>query len=542
MKLARTKWLAFLIATSSASLALAQTPLVTVHGTSAGDRFGFAAGGLGDVNNDGFGDVVVGAPEDDNNGANSGNAQVLAGGSGAALFSFDGDSAGDRLGHSVSAAGDFNNDGFVDVLVGAPFDDNTGADSGSARVFSGATGAILGTFNGTNAGDQFGFSVSDAADVNNDGNADVLIGTQTANPTAGYVRAISGATGATIHQIASATPGFGRAVDGGALWNGDATPDYAIGATNAIEVRSGATTALLFTASGDSVGDDFGRAVAFAANLNGDATPDLVVGAPADDNAGVDSGSVRAFSGATGGILYTLNGSGAGDQLGFDVDSLGDVNMDSRSDLVAGMPFHDGGAGVDSGGFRVYSGATGGLLYTIDGVAAGDQLGTTVDGAGLVNTDSYEDVVAGVPETDVTGVSAGSVTMYGSCFLTTLIGTGCPNGASLIPTLGFTPCPTPGALSNLVETGGEPSGFAVILVSFIAGTVPISPGCSLGILPPFPITLFVPFDPAGNFVLPVVFPNSVGTYVPGTYIYVESVHPEPSTGKIVATKVRVICL
>lgn len=89
---------------------------------------------------------------------------------------FNGDSAVDEFGFSVSGAGDVDGDGFDDLIVGAPFDDNNGSSSGSARVFSGMAGAILYTFNGGTPDDYFGFSVSSAGDVNGDGFNDLIAG------------------------------------------------------------------------------------------------------------------------------------------------------------------------------------------------------------------------------------------------------------------------------------------------------------------------------------------------------------------------------
>ena len=127
---------------------------------------------MGDVNNDGIDDFIVGARRGDNGGS----ARVLSGSDGTALYTFGGDNAEDQFGFSVSGAGDVNNDDIDDFIVGARFDDNNGSASGSARVLSGSDGAVLYTFNGDNAEDQFGFSVSGAGDLNNDGYADLIVG------------------------------------------------------------------------------------------------------------------------------------------------------------------------------------------------------------------------------------------------------------------------------------------------------------------------------------------------------------------------------
>ena len=154
----------------------AQTTLYTFYGDSAGDEFGWSLSGAGDVNGDGVPDFIVGVRLDDNNGKNSGSARVFSGFDGSVLFTFNGDSADDRFGTSVSGAGDVDGDGFADLIVGAFRDDNNGTDSGSARVLSGFDGSVLHTFDGDSAGDIFGFSVSGAGDVDGDGFDDLIVG------------------------------------------------------------------------------------------------------------------------------------------------------------------------------------------------------------------------------------------------------------------------------------------------------------------------------------------------------------------------------
>ena len=268
------------------------TELFTFSGDSAGDEFGLSVSGAGDVNGDGTPDLIVGAPGDDNNGIASGSARVLSGLDGSTLFTFDGDSANDFFGDSVSGAGDVNGDGRADLIVGAFGDNNNGSDSGIARVLSGIDGSTLFTFNGDSANDQFGLSVSGAGDVNGDGTPDLIVGAlgdDNNGDESGIARVLSG-------------------MDGGTL----------------------------FTFEGDSAFDLFGDSVSGAGDVNGDGFADLIVGAPFDDNNGSDSGSARVLSGIDGSTLFTFDGDSAGDFFGVSVNGLGDLNGDGLDDFVVG--------------------------------------------------------------------------------------------------------------------------------------------------------------------------------------------------------------
>jgi len=135
---------------------------------NTGDQFGGSVSEAGDVNGDGVDDLIVGAFD--------GYAQVISGIDGSTLYTFTGDDSDDAFGRSVSGVGDINGDGWDDLIVGAGLDDNNGANSGSARLFSGFDGSTLFTFDGDNAGDIFGRSVSGIGDVNGDGLPDFVVG------------------------------------------------------------------------------------------------------------------------------------------------------------------------------------------------------------------------------------------------------------------------------------------------------------------------------------------------------------------------------
>ena len=411
-------------------------PLYTFHGDSSGDAFGFSVSGAGDVNGDGFADLIVGAPVDDNNGSNSGSARVLSGLDGSALHEFNGDSVGEEFGTSVSGAGDVNGDGRADLIVGARLDDNNGLSSGSARVLSGLDGGELFEFDGDSAGDEFGFSVSGAGDVNGDGFADLIVGAfddDNNGKDSGSARVLSGLDGGELYEFNgdSADDRFGVSVSDAGDVNGDGFADLVVGAfdddnngtdSGSARVLSGSDGSELFEFNGDSANDDFGGSVSGAGDVNGDGIADLIVGADRDDNNGANSGSARVLSGLDGSALHEFNGDSVGEEFGTSVSGAGDVNGDGRADLIVGARLDDNN-GSFSGSARVLSGFDGSTLYTFDSDSAGDEFGISVSDAGDVNGDGFADFIVGA---DWGGLNDGG---YARVFVSSL---NLPNGDLVI--------------------------------------------------------------------------------------------------------------
>lgn len=177
--------------------------LFTFTGDTAGDEFGAAVSGAGDVDGDGHADLLVGAASADNNGGNAGMVRLFAGADGSVIATIQGDAAGDEFGFALSGVDDVNGDGFDDFAVTAPGDDNVSGNSGSVRVYSGRDRSILHTFDGAGR-DSLGSSVDAAGDVNRDGYADVVAGAiglrATLRPPPGYARVFSGIDGAVLHS------------------------------------------------------------------------------------------------------------------------------------------------------------------------------------------------------------------------------------------------------------------------------------------------------------------------------------------------------
>ena len=421
-----------------AAPARGQTTLYTFNGDSAGDLLGYSVSGAGDVNGDGFADLIVGAIGDDNNGSFSGSARVFSGKDGSILHTFNGDSAGDLFGISVSGAGDVDGDSFADLIVGVRGDDNNGDDSGSARVLSGEwitatslgmtplTQEVIWTFDGDSAGDEFGVSVSGAGDVNCDGFADLIVGAwhdDNNGDDSGSARVFSGKTGLPLCTFNGDSAGdvFGFSVSGAGDVNADGFDDLIVGgyadnsngtsSSGYARVFSGKTSLPLYTFNGDSAGDRFGFAVSGAGDVNADGFADLIVGAELDDNTACNSGSARVFSGKTGLPLYTFNGDSAGDQFGRSVSGAGDVDGDGFADLIVGAN-RAGNNGATSGSARVFSGFNGSVLFTLDGDSAGDNFGWSVSGAGDVDGDGVADLVVGAFVDDNNGSNSGSARVF----------------------------------------------------------------------------------------------------------------------------------
>ncbi|HIN80403.1 MAG TPA: hypothetical protein EYN00_04945 [Planctomycetes bacterium] len=412
-------WL-FISATAEAQ-PVTPTILHIFDGQSSGGLFGNAVSGVGDINGDGFDDVIVGEPLDDSNGAASGSVRVFSGADGSILHILVGDSAGDLFGQSVSGTGDVNGDGVPDFIVGAYWADNNGYNSGSARVFSGLDGSVLYVFEGDSYGDFFGFSVSSSGDVNGDGVPDFIIGAYWDDNSGNYsgsARVYSGFDGSNLYTFEgdSAGDGFGVSVSGAGDVNGDGFADLIIGAwgddsnglnSGSARVFSGADGSILYTLLGESAGDAFGYSVSGTGDIDGDGFSDFIVGAYRDDNNGEDSGSARVFSGIDGSIIIALSGDAAGDQFGNSVSGAGDVNGDGHLDFIVGA-YEDDNNGIGSGSARVFSGGDGSILCTFSGESESDLLGRSVAAAGDVNGDGYADVIVGAVWDDNASLNSGS--------------------------------------------------------------------------------------------------------------------------------------
>ncbi|MCB0793320.1 MAG: FG-GAP repeat protein, partial [Flavobacteriales bacterium] len=400
--------------------------------TSSSDAFGGAANmelgrsvaNAGDINGDGFSDLVVGAPLASNGQAGEGLAWIHYGsaiGPGASPdLVLEANSAGGALGTSVASAGDVNGDGYADVIIGAP---NIGT---GGRIFvhhggpAGLNPVASRILNGP-AGSQFGTSVHTTGDINSDGYADIIIGAPGGGLAMIYLGSAAG-IGTGIHATlndGSAADLFGASVGTAGDVNGDGFSDVIVGSPE--QENGQVNEGMVFIYHGSELGivtpfatsleinsanARFGTSVAGAGDTDGDGFYDVVVGAPLYSNGQIDEGAAFVFYGSPAGIVAagstTLERNWADARLGSSVAEAGDINGDGYADVVVGAPLYENtGTQVDEGQVLVYRGSPSGIQpFAYDGIqgnVAGHQFGAAVAGGGDLDGDGYSDVIGGGP-------------------------------------------------------------------------------------------------------------------------------------------------
>lgn len=304
--------------------------------------FGWALADAGDVDGDTVPDIVGGAP-------NSGAVLIYSGADFSLLHRVNQQVSGERLGYAVAGVGDLNSDGYDDVIAGAPLFDIAGASNiGRVYVISGFDGSVLDTVLGETASDQFGTATAGIGDVTGDGVGDFAVGALNAGPTArGAVYLYNGATRALLFpRIDALSSGLSLGdffVGPAGDTNNDGVPDvyagdYADstfgGGTGRCYIISGATGQVLWTRAGSGMGQGLGCGRGAGGDVNGDGYDDVVVGSYTANNGASNAGRVQVLSGFDGSIIRTITNTVPGQQFGFDALGIGDVSGDGLIDFL----------------------------------------------------------------------------------------------------------------------------------------------------------------------------------------------------------------
>jgi hypothetical protein len=278
------------------------------------DELGRAVAGIGDIDGDGLADIALGAPLANNRGR----VLIFRGPVSGELATADADAVIDGtefnelLGTSVSRAGDLNDDGIGDVVIGGPRPNLNGAGTGHAYVFFGPVGGLHSAneadviLQGEALNDEFGSSVAGGSDVNGDGIDDLLIG------AAQFSAGLSG----KAYVFHGPLAGFIPAAAADAELSGEAREDL------------------------------YGDSVALPGDVNGDGLGDVLVGSEFSNSLAVHGG--RAFlylsplAGNVGVAAATVMTGDSGETVGAAVAPAGDVDDDGRADLLVGASGFEG--------------------------------------------------------------------------------------------------------------------------------------------------------------------------------------------------------
>lgn len=339
---------------------LGSSPATTLGPPDGPSQFGASVASAGDVNGDGYSDAIIGAPALGRAYVYLGGASGLASSPAVTLAGPDGGLS--LFGWSVASAGDVDGDGYSDVIVGAP------SALPSPPTYTGQTYLYRGSASGLDAvpaatltgpdGGNFGNSVAGAGDVNGDGYADVIIGAPGVDGATGRAYVYLG--GASGLQSSSALlpgpddpPGSFGVVAGAGDVNGDGYADVIVGGPGsgvahgrAYVYLGGAITGVASTPAvtltgSDADADQFGTSAAGAGDINDDGYADVMVGAQA-----VASTTGRAYvflGGAASGVAsapaVTLESPAPRALFGHALAGAGDVNGDGYADVVVGAPY-----------------------------------------------------------------------------------------------------------------------------------------------------------------------------------------------------------
>jgi hypothetical protein len=381
---------------------LLETAAKTITAPVEDNIFAITNSGVGDLNGDGFSDVAIGANEYS---SNKGIVYIYYGSSNGLpenpSLTIEAPSENSKFGANIAAAGDVNGDGYGDLIVGANGFNNY---HGAAYIYLGSATGLM-TTPATILTDQplqtftYATAVSGAGDINGDGYSDVIVGDQSDNKVFVHMGSSSGVVQAAATILNPGGGNFGWSIANAGDVNADGYNDIVIGDYEydfnkglgyvyygSSKGLSAANVTMLHSPFENGL---FGSAVSSAGDINGDGYSDIIIGVP-------NANTVTVFPGGPEGVApekaVHLLGPVNYSSFGYSLASSGDVNGDGYSDIAVG-------AYQQEGGFTyVFLGGENGLTtepsVTLNNGDNALLFGISVDGAGDVNGDGYSDILS----------------------------------------------------------------------------------------------------------------------------------------------------
>ncbi len=404
----------------------------SVSGSISGGMLGYSVISANNISGDGSSDIIISAPGS-STGKDIGRVYIYFGGNLAKNpdLILTGSAPGGCFGSSI-AVGDINGDGYDDIIIGEPYNRENGIKAGKVYVYFGGpslTNHPNTTMKGRAAGDMFGYSVA-ACDLNNDKLDDIVVGAPYNSANIGKVYIFYG--GQNINTSAGVTlmgaaPGnlFGYSIASANNIDGDNDNGIVVGAPGLLTNtnRSGKaylylgganmnTTAALVL-NGENNGDLFGSSVS-AGDFNGDGFDDIVVGAEKNSTVAAAAGKACVYFGGrnmTNIPSLTMTGESANDRFGHLVACVGDLNGDGFSDMVIVSPNRNNGAGKA----YIYFGELfmdNKAKIAITGEAIGDNFGFSASLAGNINKNGIDGLLIGACNNSSHGIASGKAYLY----------------------------------------------------------------------------------------------------------------------------------
>lgn len=396
-------------AAASATPARAQRVLWRSEGLASQDQFGTFLGVVGDVDADGFADVIASSRfEQSTPNFDSPYVRVYSGRTGVLLHEFQGGADEDEFGNTATGAGDVDGDGHGDILIASStVFSSTSNPLARVYLYSGATGAFIRQITAPAGASDFGISAVGAGDIDGDGLDDVVISARCESNCFGSLRAYSGATGSVLwHILAPERELLGSRIAAIGDVNADGITDIAAssivqsfnGIGGRVRILSGADGTILNSiVRNTSSFETFGFQVSGLGDVNGDGEIEILISAP--DSLG--PGLVFVMTAIDGTLVHSLTG-GSFDELGNSLSGGDDVDGDGVPDFAVGA----------SGFAAVYSGATATELYRVSGETGDHFFGTAVALVGDTNGDGFGEFVAGGPRDNSIGLGSGTVYVH----------------------------------------------------------------------------------------------------------------------------------